>query len=161
MKPKIAIYPGTFDPVTLGHVDIINRAIHLCDQLIIGVAAHTNKTMMFNLSKRIEMIEKIIKADNIPHVTVKRIEGLTVDFAVQHQASLLIRGLRTVSDFDYEFQMVGANRLLNPTIETIFLPADLQSNFISSSMVKQIHHANGELCQFVHPVILDMLGAKN
>lgn len=154
MKPTIAIYPGTFDPVTLGHVDMIKRATKLCDTLIVAVAEHSNKMMMFDVSQRIEMIETIIQYDQLTHIKVLPIKGLTVDFAVEHDASLLIRGLRTLSDFDYEFQMVGANRMLNPEIDTIFLPADPHSHFLSSSIVKQIHKAGGDVSRLIHQTTL-------
>ncbi len=150
MKPLIAVYPGTFDPVTLGHIDIVKRALRLCDRLIIGVAEHTNKNMMFNCLKRQEMLRAVIKSEHLPHITVLPIKNLTVEFVKEHQASLIIRGLRTLSDFDYEFQMVGTNRILAPDIETVFLPADSQNHFISSSVVRQIHAAGGDLSKFIH-----------
>jgi pantetheine-phosphate adenylyltransferase len=151
MKPLIAVYPGTFDPITLGHIDIIKRALRLCDTLIIGVAEHTNKQMIFNLNKRLSMIQAVLDAENLSNASVLPISNLTVAFVKQHNASLIIRGLRTLSDFDYEFQMVGTNRILAPEIETVFLPADSQNHFISSSVVKQIYHAKGDLTKFVHP----------
>lgn len=150
MKPLIAVYPGTFDPITLGHIDIIKRALRLCDKLIIGVAEHTNKQMMFDLNKRLMMIQSVLDAENISNASVLPITNLTVAFVKQHNASLIIRGLRTLSDFDYEFQMVGTNRILAPDIETVFLPADSQNHFISSSVVKQIYQAKGDLTKFVH-----------
>lgn len=151
MKSLIAVYPGTFDPVTLGHIDIIKRALRLCDKLIIGVAEHTNKNMLFDLNKRQEMLQNVIDAENLnDYVCVLPINTLTVDFVKKHHGSVIIRGLRTLSDFDYEFQMVGTNRILAPDIDTIFLPADSQNHFISSSVVKQIHKAGGDLSKFIH-----------
>jgi pantetheine-phosphate adenylyltransferase len=151
MKSLIAVYPGTFDPVTLGHIDIIKRALRLCDRLIIGVAEHTNKNMMFDLNKRQEMVQNVIDTENLNHViSILPINTLTVDFVKKNNATLIIRGLRTLSDFDYEFQMVGTNRILAPDIDTIFLPADSQNHFISSSVVKQIHKAGGDLSKFIH-----------
>jgi pantetheine-phosphate adenylyltransferase len=150
MKPLIAVYPGTFDPVTLGHIDIIKRALRLCDTLIIGVAEHTNKNHLFDCAKRQAMLKAVIDSEYLTHVTVLSIKNLTVEFVKQHQASLIVRGLRTLSDFDYEFQMVGTNRILAPDIETVFLPADSQNHFISSSVVRQIHAAGGDLSKFIH-----------
>lgn len=153
MKPLIAVYPGTFDPVTLGHIDIIKRALRLCDQLIIGVAEYTGKAPLFSLEKRQKMIQAVINDENMQNISVLPIGNLTVDFVLQNQASVIIRGLRTLGDFDHEFQMVGVNKVLNPDIETIFLPADLQTNFISSSVVRQVYAAGGDLSKFVHPSI--------
>ena len=155
MKSLIAVYPGTFDPVTLGHIDIIKRALRLCDNLIIGVAAHTNKNMLFDLKARQAMVQSVIDTENLQNVTVLPIHNLAVEFVSHNNAALIIRGLRSLSDFDYEFQMVGTNRILAPDIETIFLPADSQNHFISSSVVKQIHKAGGDLSKFVHTSTLE------
>lgn len=155
MKPIIAVYPGTFDPVTLGHIDIIKRALRLCNQLVIGVAEHTGKDPLFSLEKRQAMIQSVISAEQLENVSVFPIKNLTVDFVIEHNASVIIRGLRTLGDFDHEFQMVGVNKVLNPDIETIFLAADLQTNFISSSVVRQVFAAGGEIKKFIHPSIIN------
>lgn len=154
MKPLIAVYPGTFDPVTYGHIDIIKRALRLCDSLIIGVAEYTNKNMMFDCTKRQAMLQDVIESEHLDNVTILPITHLTVEFVKKNKASLIIRGLRTLSDFDYEFQMVGTNKILAPDIETVFLPADSQNHFISSSIVRQIHAAGGDLRKFIHPSTL-------
>ncbi|MFT6072272.1 MAG: pantetheine-phosphate adenylyltransferase [Alphaproteobacteria bacterium] len=151
MKPFIAVYPGTFDPVTLGHIDVIKRAMHLCDRLIIGVAAHTGKNHLFNLQDRQAMLQSVINTEKWDNIEILPITNLTVDFVKNNNASLIIRGLRTLSDFDHEFQMVSTNKILNPEIETIFLPAALHSHCISSSVVRQIYAAGGDLSKFIHP----------
>ena len=161
MRPLIAVYPGTFDPVTLGHIDIIKRALRLCDKLIIGVAEHTNKTMLFDLTTRQAMLNAVINCEKLNNVVVLPISSLTVEFVKIQSASLIIRGLRTLSDFDYEFQMVGTNRILAPDIETIFLPADVNNHSISSSVVKQIFKARGDLSKFVHVSTLSYFTSIN
>jgi len=155
MKPLIAVYPGTFDPVTLGHIDVIKRATNLCDSLIIGVAAHTNKNHLFNLEMRQKMLQSVIDAENLSTVKILPIKHLTVNFVKENNATLIIRALRTLSDFDHEFQMVSANKILDPNIETIFLPAALQNHCISSSVVRQIHAAGGDLTNFIHNSIIN------
>ena len=160
MTEKIAVYPGTFDPITLGHLDIIRRATKLCDTLIIAIAHHHGKTPFFSAKKRIEMIKQTIAQDKIltcHSIKIVSFEGLLVDFITQENANFIIRGLRTVSDFDYEFQMVGVNRQLAPNIETIFLPADMTTQFISSSLVRQIYDYGGDLLAFVPATVIDIM----
>ena len=160
MSKKIAVYPGTFDPITLGHLDIIKRARRICDELIIASAVHHSKTPFFSPEQRVTLIHAALLNQNdasLCPVRAVSFDGLLVDFAHQHQAEFIIRGLRTVSDFDYEFQMVGVNRHLDNNIETIFLPADMTTQFISSSLAKQIFQYGGDLNQFVPENVVKLM----
>lgn len=155
---KVAIYPGTFDPITLGHLDIIERSLKIVDSLIIGVAAATTKTVLLPLDQRVEMINLILQ-DYFPHRNVQAIgfNGLLIDFARHHQIKLLIRGLRAVSDFEYEFQLAWMNTKLAPEIETLFLPASERTHFVSSSIVKEVAKLGGDLREFVpHEIALQL-----
>lgn len=160
MTEKIGIYPGTFDPITLGHIDIINRARRICDKLIIAIAVNHAKTPFFTDKERIHLIEVALQEgnnQNLAPVEIYAFDGLLVDFAKEKGASFIIRGLRTVSDFDYEFQMVGVNRHLDNNLETIFLPADMTTHFISSSLAKQIFHYKGDLSAFIPKSVIELM----
>ena len=146
-----AIYPGTFDPVTNGHSDLIKRASRLFTKVIVGVAASPSKTPLFDLAQRVEMIEQI--THKLPNVIVVGFSGLLVDVAKEHQADVLIRGLRAVSDFDYEFQLANMNRRLSPDLETVFLTPDEHNSFISSSLLKEVARHGGDVSQFVDPIV--------
>jgi len=146
-----AIYPGTFDPVTNGHSDLIVRASKLFSEVIIGVAASPSKKPRFDLAQRVAMIEQVTQ--NLSNVTVVGFSGLLVDFAKQHQAKVLIRGLRAVSDFEYEFQLANMNRRLSPELESVFLTPAEENSFISSTLVKEVALHQGDVSQFVHPVV--------
>ncbi|MEW6983752.1 pantetheine-phosphate adenylyltransferase [Colwelliaceae bacterium 6471] len=146
-----AIYPGTFDPVTNGHTDLIARASRLFSEVIVGVAASPSKRPCFDLDERVDMLKKVTSA--LPNVTVVGFGGLLVDFAKQHQASVLIRGLRAVSDFEYEFQLANMNRRLSPNLESVFLTPAEENSFISSTLVKEVALHHGDVGQFVHPVV--------
>jgi len=149
---RIGIYPGTFDPVTNGHMDIISRAVRVVDQLIIGVAINAGKGPLFTLDDRVEMVNheiSLLPDGASDRVNVQPFEGLLTDLAVSCNASLIIRGLRAVSDFEYEFQMTGMNRRLNPEIETVFLTASEKHQFISSRLVKEIVSMGGDITHFV------------
>lgn len=146
-----AIYPGTFDPVTNGHSDLIVRASKLFSEVIIGVAASPSKKPRFDLAQRVSMIEQVTQ--NLSNVTVVGFSGLLVDFAKQHQAKVLIRGLRAVSDFEYEFQLANMNRRLSPELESVFLTPAEENSFISSTLVKEVALHQGDVSQFVHPVV--------
>ncbi|WP_410542795.1 pantetheine-phosphate adenylyltransferase [Wolbachia endosymbiont of Tetranychus urticae] len=145
---KIGIYPGTFDPITFGHLDIIKRACKLVDKLIIGVAENVNKYTNFDISLRTSMAKNEVKGAGID-ADIISFNGLLVKFAKEQNASVIIRGLRAVSDFDYEFQMSWVNYKLFPEIETIFLPASEDTQFISSSFVKEIARLGGDVSNFV------------
>jgi len=153
-----AIYPGTFDPVTNGHSDLIIRASRLFGEVIIGVAASPSKKPRFSLEKRVEMIKNI--TTELDNVTVVAFSGLLVDFAQSHQAKVLIRGLRAVSDFEYELQLANMNRRLSPELESVFLTPSEGNSFISSTLVKEVALHNGDVSQFVHPSIKAALDQK-
>src|SRR6185295_10658647 len=137
---RTGIYPGTFDPITIGHLDIIKRALHVVDRLIIGVALDTGKSPIFGLEERAALVRADMRSfgEDARRIEVKTFSGLLVNFAQENQATLLIRGLRAVSDFEYEFQMACMNNRLNPSMETVFLTASEDTHFISSRFVKQI-----------------------
>ena len=154
---NMAIYPGTFDPLTNGHVDLIQRASKLFDNVIIAIAENLDKKPLFSLEKRVELAEQTLSKLN--NVRVKGFNNLLTDFAKQQQATIIIRGLRAVSDFDFEFQLAGMNRKLAPGIETVFLPTGEAFSSISSSLVKEIAKLKGDVSQFVPPNVLTALSA--
>ncbi|MCH2545234.1 MAG: Phosphopantetheine adenylyltransferase [Alphaproteobacteria bacterium MarineAlpha5_Bin2] len=163
MKNKIGIYPGTFDPLTYGHLDIIRRSLKIVDNLIIGIADNDNKKPLFSLDERKEIIQNDLKdliSDN-ENVFIKNVKGLLTDFAKSNEATCIIRGLRAVSDFEYEFQMTGMNYQLNPQIETIFLMTSDQKSFISSNLVKEVHKLGGNVSSFVTNNTIKVLDEKN
>ncbi|MEM7076929.1 MAG: pantetheine-phosphate adenylyltransferase [Pseudomonadota bacterium] len=160
---RIGLYPGTFDPVTLGHTDIISRACNLVDRLVIGVAINRDKGPLFSLSERVEMVEAEcadIGKNSGVEIVVHPFENLLIDCARDVGASMIIRGLRAVADFEYEFQMVGMNRALDHEIETVFLMADARRQAIASKLVKEIARLGGDVTQFVPPAVKDALLAK-
>jgi pantetheine-phosphate adenylyltransferase len=156
---RIGLYPGTFDPVTLGHLDIIKRAVKLVDHLVIGVATNASKEPLFTLEERKEMLEREAQplAKGRATIEVKAFDMLLVKFAESVGASVIIRGLRAVSDFEYEFQMVAMNQRLNTEIETVFLMADPRHQAISSRLVKEIAMLGGEVGPFTTPAIAEAL----
>jgi|TARA_B100000678_G_scaffold97091_1_gene81222 pantetheine-phosphate adenylyltransferase len=163
MKNKIGIYPGTFDPLTYGHLDIIRRSLKIVDNLIIGIADNDNKKPLLSLDERKEIIQNDLKdliSDN-ENVFIKNVKGLLTDFAKSNEATCIIRGLRAVSDFEYEFQMTGMNYQLNPQIETIFLMTSDQKSFISSNLVKEVHRLGGDVSSFVTNNTIKVLDEKN
>ena len=149
---RIALYPGTFDPMTLGHLDIMKRASRLCDRLVVAVAINRDKNPLFSLNDRVAMVERVVAPfrDRI-EVKVRPFEGLLIHFVEEVGASMIVRGLRAVSDFEYEFQMAGMNDRLNPDVETVFLMADPQYQTIASRLVKEIARLGGDVSQFVTP----------
>jgi pantetheine-phosphate adenylyltransferase len=152
MADRTGVYPGTFDPVTNGHMDIISRAARVVDALIVGVAINAGKGPLFSLDERVEMVSEEIKlAENTKNcrIEVRSFEGLLTNFAASCGASLIIRGLRAVTDFEYEFQMTGMNTKLNSEIETVFLMASEGEQFISSRLVKEIGSLGGDIGHFV------------
>lgn len=158
MKDKIAVYPGTFDPITMGHYDLIKRASALFDELIVGIADSKRKGPLFSLTERIELSSEILK--DFSNVRVVGFDVLLADFATEMRAKVILRGLRAVSDFEYEFQLASMNRHLIPNIETMFLTPAEQYSFISSSLIKEIAMLNGDVSEFVHPIVEQALNAK-
>lgn len=156
---RIGVYPGTFDPVTLGHIDIIRRGAKLVDSLVIGVTTNASKSPMFSVEERIAMVEHEIApmADNISVVTF---DSLLMDFAESQGAKVIIRGLRAVADFEYEYQMAGMNQQINPRVETVFLMADVALQPIASKLVKEIALYHGDISKFVPPAVRDAVAAK-
>ena len=150
----IAIYPGTFDPITNGHLDIIKRAEKMFDKIIVAVANNKSKNSMFSLQKRVEMVKVAV---NSPKIEVKSFDSLLVEFAKKENAKIIIRGLRAVSDFEYELQMSYANQSLDKEIETIFLMPTLNNAFISSSIVRNILSYNGDISHLVPKEIIKMI----
>ena len=163
MKNKIGIYPGTFDPMTAGHMDIVKRSLRIVDNLVIAVANNINKNSLFNIHERINIIKNDISSLNNLNtkINVLELSGLLTTFAKDQNATCIIRGLRAVSDFEYEFQMTGMNYQLNPDIETIFLMTSEKNSFISSNFVKEVHKLGGDVSNFVSKNTLDELNKKN
>jgi len=157
---KIAIYPGTFDPITFGHLDIIRRAADLFDHLIVAAAKDNYKSPLFTLDERLEMIELEVKKSQIKNISIEKFEGLLVDFAEKKGAKAIVRGLRAVSDFEFEFQMFGMNSQLNPKIQTIFLPASESNHFIASRLVKEVARLGGSVSKFISPDVEKILRQK-
>ncbi len=157
-QDKIALYPGTFDPITNGHIDLVQRAANLFEEVVVAIASSQKKKPLFSLEERIELSEKVLA--DCPNVTVKGFDILLVDFAKQQKAEVLIRGLRAISDFEYEFQLASMNRTLAPDVESLFLmPAD-EYSFISSSLVKEVASLGGDISNFVHPLVNEALKSK-
>lgn len=154
----LAVYPGTFDPITLGHEDVIRRACQLFDRVIVGVAAGHHKKTLFSLPERIEMVREAVQA--YPQVSVESFDGLVRDFVVARGGKAMVRGLRAVTDFDYEFQLAGMNRALMPDVETVFLTPGDRFQFISSTFVREIALLGGEVDKFVSSHVLLRLKAK-
>ena len=153
-----AVYPGTFDPMTMGHVDLVKRASKLFDSVIIAIASSDSKKPMFSLEERIEIGNKIFADD--PKVEVIGFSGLLVNFAKDNDANILIRGLRVVADFEYEFQLANMNRAMSPDIESVFLTPKEEYSYISSSLVKEIATMGGDVTRFVDSVTLEALNQK-
>lgn len=160
---RVGLYPGTFDPVTLGHIDIIRRAAALVDKLVIGVAINRDKGPLFTLEERVGMIEaecaRLSLSDKV-EIVVHPFENLLINCARDVGAQIIIRGLRAVADFEYEYQMVGMNRVLDDSVETVFLMAEAQHQAIASKLVKEIARLDGDVSKFVTPAIRDALIAR-
>ncbi len=146
-----AMYPGTFDPITNGHQDLVRRAATIFDRVIVAIAANPNKTPMFPLEKRVELARRVLS--DLPNVEVDGYSGLTVDFARERDVTVVMRGLRAVSDFEFEFQLANMSRHLARKIETVFLTPQEQFTFISSTLVREIAVLGGEVGEFVHPIV--------
>jgi pantetheine-phosphate adenylyltransferase len=162
MVDRVGVYPGTFDPITLGHLDIIRRGAHLVDRLVIGVTTNPSKEPMFTVAERMEIVRREVA--DIPGVTVVEFDSLLMDFAEAEGAGLILRGLRAVADFEYEYQMAGMNQQLNDDIETVFLMADVSLQPIASRLVKEIARYGGAIDKFVPPAVVadvaERLGRK-
>ena len=159
-EPRTGVYPGTFDPVTNGHLDIISRATRVVDRLIVGVAVNAGKDPLFSLEERVAMVENEVAAQangDGSKIEVRPFDILLMHFVEKSGASLIVRGLRAVSDFEYEFQMTGMNARLNPKVETVFLMASDKHQFISSKLVKEIAGLGGDIAQFVSPAVCERL----
>ncbi|BBO25670.1 MAG: pantetheine-phosphate adenylyltransferase [Pseudomonadota bacterium] len=153
-----AIYPGTFDPITNGHADLIERAARMFDEVIVAIAANPSKQPLFTLDERVRLITTVTQ--DLDNVTVVGFTGLLAEFARQQQATILIRGLRAVADFEYEFQLANMNRRLNPDLESVFLTPSEENSFISSTLVKEVALHHGDVGQFCDPVVKDALEQK-
>ena len=150
-----ALYPGTFDPVTLGHIDLIERALHLFDEVTVAIATSESKTPLFTLEERIDHILRIFEGNK--RIKVIGFTGLVVDLAKEEESNILIRGLRAVSDFEYELQLANMNRAMSPDLESIFLTPKANLSFLSSTLVREIASMGGEISSFVDPVIEEAL----
>lgn len=148
---SIAVYPGSFDPVTLGHYDIIVRTSQIMDRVIIGVLNNQAKRPLFTVKERVEMLKEV--TSGLPNVEIQYFDGLTIDFARRNHAQVMIRGLRAVTDFEYELQLAQTNRVIAPEIDTMFLATSLKYSYLSSSIVKEIASLGGEIHEFLHPQI--------
>jgi len=157
-RERVGVYPGTFDPITLGHLDIIRRGAHLVDRLVIGVTTNPSKEPMFTVAERIAMVEREVA--DVPGVGVVEFDSLLMDFAEAQGAGLILRGLRAVADFEYEYQMAGMNQQLNDRIETVFLMADVSLQPIASRLVKEIARYGGAIDKFVPPAVVKDVAAK-
>jgi pantetheine-phosphate adenylyltransferase len=162
-KERVAVYPGTFDPVTNGHMDIIARAAFLVDKLVVGVAVNIGKGPLFSLEERVEMVEAEVAAltnSSKTHIAVEPFDSLLMDFVVAQGGTMVVRGLRAVSDFEYEFQMASMNARLNDDVETVFLMASERQQFIASRFVKEIAQLGGDISSFVSSQVNERVKAK-
>jgi len=160
---KVAIYPGTFDPITYGHIDVIKKALKLFDKIIVGVSDVSNKNYLFNSEERIHIVNKALFNDlklNKKKIFVVSFSSLTTDLCKKYKSNIILRGLRAVSDFEYEFQLAGMNRKLNNNIETIFLMSDVENQIISSRFVKEIVKLNGDIRKFTTKSTIKSLKEK-
>ena len=165
-KNKIAVYPGSFDPFTLGHLDVVKRGSKIFNKLIVAVAENNNKNSLFKISERTEIIKQVLEKDlnsnnSNNKVEVKSFSGLLVDFAISEDAIVVLRGLRALSDFDYEFQMAGVNARLSNKFETMFLMSSENQQFVASRLVKEIHRLGGDVSSFVPDLVFKRLNNKN
>ncbi len=158
MMPRVAIYPGSFDPVTNGHLDVITRALSIVDRVIVAIAFNVNKQGLFPPERRAALLREVLAGE--PRVEVETFSGLLVDYVTHRQASTIIRGLRAVADFEYEFQMALMNRRLAPAVDTLFLMTDERFFYVSSSLVREISALGGDVGQFVPPPVQRALEAR-
>ncbi|BAK67752.1 pantetheine-phosphate adenylyltransferase [Sphingobium lignivorans] len=160
MVQRIGLYPGTFDPVTLGHMDIIRRGAKLVDRLVIGVTTNPSKSPLFSLEERLTMVRRECAGIADTEIDVRAFDSLLIDYARSVGASIILRGLRAVADFEYEYQMAGMNQYLDPGIETVFLMADVALQPIASRLVKEIAYLGGDISRFVPPTVRDDMLAR-
>jgi len=152
---KTAVYPGTFNPITNGHIDLVERASRLFDNVIVAIGVNKQKTTSLSTDKRVALARKVLA--HVDNVEVVAFETLLIEFVRQRGASVILRGLRTVADFEYEFQLVGMNRALDPGIETIFMAPDEHLSYISSTLVREIASYGGDISRFVHPLVAEAM----
>lgn len=155
---KVAVYPGSFDPITYGHLDIIRRGLSIFDEIIVAVAKNSQKNSLFSTDERVELIRKVLKSEG--RVTVDTFSGLLIDYVSSRKAHVIIRGLRAISDFEYEFQIAQMNSTIGREIETLFMMTSLQYGYLSSSIVKEVCSLNGEIDMFVPPEVKAALRQK-
>lgn len=155
---RAAIYPGSFDPITLGHLDVIKRSSKLVDKLIVGVLNNNTKSPLFSVDERVNMLKEVTKGLN--NVEIISFSGLLVDFAISHNIHIIVRGLRAITDFEFELQMAQTNRILHPDIDTIFLTTNLKYAYLSSSTVKEVAKFGGDLSNFVPEYVVDKIYEK-
>lgn len=156
---RAAIYAGSFDPITRGHEDLIHRSLEFVDRLIVAVAANSSKQPLFSVAERVDLIRATVSDE--PRIEVKSFNGLLVDFAAREKANLLIRGLRAVSDFEYEYQMALMNRHLSPRLETVYMVPSLDTTYISASLVREIARYGGDLSSLVHPAVANAFRGRS
>lgn len=155
---KIAVYPGSFDPITYGHLDIINRGLKVFDEVIVAVACNSQKNALFSFDERVDMISQVVGGQE--RVTVDTFTGLLIDYVARRKANVIIRGLRAISDFEYEFQIAQMNSCISQNVETLFMMTSLQYGYLSSSIVKEVCSLNGNIDGFVPPEVKAALRAK-
>jgi pantetheine-phosphate adenylyltransferase len=153
-----AMYPGTFDPFTNGHNDLVRRACRIFDHVVVAIAANPGKAPLFTLEQRMDLARQVLA--DVPNVEVAGYSGLTVNFAREHRLNAIVRGLRAVSDFEFEFQLATMNRHLSNEVETVFLTPTEQFNFISSTLIREIASLGGDIREFVHPLVADAIGQR-
>ena len=153
-----AVYPGSFDPVTLGHLDIIRRTSEMFDRVIIGVLNNKSKSPLFSVEERVNMLKEVTA--DLPNVEVQSFAGLLIDFVRQNDARVIVRGLRAITDFEYELQMAQTNRVIAPEIDTVFLTTNLKYSYLSSSIVKEIAEFDGDITEFLPPVVVKRVHDK-
>jgi len=158
MTERVAVYPGTFDPLTGGHEDLVRRASRLFDRVVVGVAQSAGKRPLFTLEERVELASEVLSV--YPNVSVTGFSGLLMDFVRSQGSNTVVRGLRAVSDFEYEFQMAGMNRRLHPDVETVFLTPGEEYMFVSATMVREIGLLGGDVSNFVRPVVAERIRSK-